>query len=54
MKCAQVTVVLRNAGLSTATLLDANGMPVRELAVARAGEELTVTLPPDVLYVVLR
>ena len=48
------TITLRNAGLSRATLLDVNGNAVRDVPAQAAGGALTVTLPPEAMYVVLR
>lgn len=45
---------LKNAHLATATVCDANGVPVGETPLARHDEQVTVTLPADALYVVLR
>jgi hypothetical protein len=45
---------LRNPILTRATVCDANGMPVRDLAVTRDADGLTVALPSDAIYVVLR
>ena len=48
------TISLTNALLKTATVLDANGMAVRTLAVARRGPNFGMTLPANAMYVVLR
>ncbi len=45
---------LANPGLTAATLLDANGLAVRELEVSGAGTALRLTLPAEAMYVVLR
>jgi hypothetical protein len=47
-------LTLRNPHLRQATVCDANGMPVAEAAVQRDRDQLTVSLPADALYVVLR
>jgi hypothetical protein len=47
------TLVLRNAGLSRATVLDANGMATADLPVAVKDGALTLTLPPDALYIIV-
>lgn len=48
------TFRLRNSALTQATVCDANGMPLREIAVTRDADGIKLTLPPDALYVVLR
>lgn len=48
------TVTVTNPSLETATLLDANGMPVRTVPVTREGATLDVKLPPDTMYLVLQ
>jgi len=48
------SLTVRNPRLATATLLDANGMAVRDLPVTRTGEQLTLELPAEAMYVVLR
>jgi len=48
------TISVRNLHVSKATVCDANGLPVAEAAVERAGKSFTATLPTDALYVVLR
>ena len=51
---ADVTVSLTNAGLTKAVALDPAGFATAaKVQVKREGEKLIVTLPPDVLYVVL-
>ena len=47
------TVAIRNAGLSRATLADANFYAAGEVPVERQGESLLVQLPPNAMYVVL-
>ncbi|MBV9849296.1 MAG: hypothetical protein JO250_06375 [Armatimonadetes bacterium] len=51
---ADVTLTVRNHALKTATLLDANGEAVRSVPTTRAARAVTVKLPPDTLYLVLR
>ena len=46
-------VSIRNAGLSRATALDANGIAVGDVAVSRSDGVLTLTLPNDALYVII-
>ena len=48
------TVTVRNSHVTKATVCDANGLPTRELKLARDGESVSFELPPDALYVVLR
>ena len=48
-----MTIVVRNKDLSQATALDANGMAVGEVPVSRSDGSLTVSIPSDVLYVVI-
>ncbi|MEK7475759.1 MAG: hypothetical protein AAB152_09015 [Candidatus Coatesbacteria bacterium] len=45
------TLVLRSATLRHAVVLDMNGMKIRELKLARSGGAVTLSLPPDALYV---
>ena len=49
-----VTVTLRNPRLTAAVLLDPNGEAIRDLSATAARGALTVVLPPDALYTVLR
>ncbi len=51
---ADGTLSLTNTHLSRATVLDANGMVVREIPLKRQGDVISLTLPPDTLYLVLR
>ncbi len=53
IEAADVHIVLRNAQVKTATALDANGMAVTDIALARTQEGVTFACPPDALYVVL-
>lgn len=48
------TVVVTNATLKAATLLDANGMKVRVVPATRSGANFTVKLPANAMYVVLQ
>lgn len=48
-----VTVAIRNAGLSKATLLDANGYPVKAIPAEALDGALRVKLPRDAMHVVL-
>ncbi len=50
----RATVTVRNGGLAKATLLDINGMAVREVPVSRDGDAITVELPPETMYLVLQ
>jgi hypothetical protein len=51
---AEIAVTLANPALRTATLLDPNGYPVREVPVARNGQSLRVQLPPQTMYLILQ
>lgn len=46
-------VTVQNPSLRRATSLDANGMPTGTLTLKRDGQGVSVTIPPDTLYVVL-
>ncbi len=48
------TVVVSNATLKTATLLDINGMKVRAVPATRSGANFSVKLPANAIYVVLQ
>jgi hypothetical protein len=50
---AQVTLTVTNASLTKATLLDAAGYAAKTVPVTRANGKLTLTLPPNTMYVVL-
>jgi hypothetical protein len=50
---ADVTVTVKNPGLRKATVLDANGMAVQDIAGVNQGGIFTVKLPENALYVVL-
>ena len=49
----RVRVVVQNAKLAKATLLDAGGYAAQDVPVTRDGKSLTVELPPNTLYLVL-
>jgi hypothetical protein len=49
-----ITLSINNPALSTAVLLDANGVAVKELPMSDEGGKKSIKLPPDVLYVVLK
>ena len=51
---ANVTVTVKNPALKTATVLDANGMPVKKMSLTPANGAVTFAFPPDALYVVLQ
>ena len=48
-----VTLVVHNPAITTATLLDTSGYAVRKVKAEQAGDRLTVELPPNALYLVL-
>jgi hypothetical protein len=48
------TLTLRNPHIRRATVCDINARPLRDLPLTRDGDTLTIDLPPDALYVVLR
>lgn len=50
---ADVSIGIRNAQVTTAHVLDANGMPVRQVLVGTANEKRALKFPADALYVVL-
>lgn len=50
---ADITLSIRNAGLTRARVLDANGMPAGETRLEDAGGRKRLKLPADALYVVL-
>jgi hypothetical protein len=50
----KVTLVVKNAGVSKATLLDAGGYAVAEIPMERTGGSVRVQLPPNAMYVVIR
>ncbi len=49
----EMTIALKNKGLTKAVQLDANGYKVREIASKSEGGNIVVKLPADCLYVVL-
>jgi hypothetical protein len=49
----QMTLAVKNARLHKATLLDAAGYPVREIAGTRQGDSFALTLPPNTMYLLL-
>jgi hypothetical protein len=49
-----MTATLKNAGITKATLTDANFYPIGEIPVSRKGGEAEITLPPNAMYVVLQ
>jgi len=53
VKNTEGTVSIKNAGLTKATLADANFYPAGNIPVERDGEKLVVKLPPNAMYVVL-
>ncbi len=50
----QLTLRIRNSKLSSATRLDVNGYPAETVKVQRDGNELSITVPPNTLYLVLQ
>ncbi len=46
-------IVVHNAGLTRATVLDANGMPIAEMPVVKDGNGVKVALPEKALYMCL-
>jgi hypothetical protein len=51
---ARATVTIRNVGLTKATLLDPNGYATSDVPVKRAGETVSVELPKNTMYLILR
>jgi hypothetical protein len=49
-----VTLALKNAEISKALVLDANGMPTEEVPLATSGARKTLKFPANALYVVLQ
>jgi hypothetical protein len=49
-----VKLTLKKTAVTTATLLDVSGYAVKEIPVKREGSGLTVDLPANAMYVVLR
>jgi hypothetical protein len=50
---ADITLALDNLNLTKARVLDANGMPVKEVPLTKVGGWTRLRFPPDALYVVL-
>ena len=50
---AQAQVRINNAGLTSATALDANGMPICAVSLKRSREAVRLDLPRDSLYVIV-
>ncbi|HEX9996060.1 MAG TPA: GDSL-type esterase/lipase family protein [Abditibacterium sp.] len=48
---ASMTVSIANASLKRARLLDVNMMPIKDVPVRRAGNNLQIVLPPNALYI---
>lgn len=51
---ARLKVTVRNPGLTSASVLDANGNVVKKLTLERTANAVSFTFPEDALYVVLR
>jgi len=51
---ADLTLSVRNPTLRTAVVLDANGMPVRRIALRPTSGAVSLPFPPDALYVILQ
>jgi hypothetical protein len=49
----QVGLVVRNPALTRATLLNPAGYPVEEVPGTRAGDDFSITLPPNAMYLIL-
>ncbi len=49
-----LVVSIKNPSVSTATVLDMNGMPRGQVKLQRGGEAATFTMPADAMYVVLQ
>jgi hypothetical protein len=50
----QARLTLANPGITRATRLDPHGYPTQDVAITRQGDRVTLTLPPNTLYLVLR
>ena len=50
----KATITVNNARLTKATLLDVNGYAAGDVPAATSGGKLTLKLPPNAMYVVLR
>ncbi len=53
VESARLQVTIDNPTLVRATALDLNGMPMRAVALERSATAVTLTFPPDALYVVV-
>jgi len=51
---AQLEVVIDNPALTTATALDMNGMPIKDVPLRRNAQRLEFSFPDSAMYVVLR
>jgi hypothetical protein len=51
---ADLSVAIRNLGLSSATVLDMNGMALATVSLERSSEQVVFRFPPAAMYVVLR
>jgi hypothetical protein len=51
---ADITVTIRNAKVTKARVLDANGMPVQDAELQATGAGKTLKFPPNALYVILQ
>jgi hypothetical protein len=49
-----VTLTLKNTEITKARVLDANGMPTKEVPLATSADRNTLKFPADALYVVLQ
>lgn len=50
----RATIQLQNGQLTTATLLDANGVPTGQQRLTKSGDSVTLKLPTDAMYIILR
>ncbi len=50
----RAVLTVRNRTVSKATLLDINGVPVRDVGADRSGGRMRVELPPETMYLMLR
>ncbi|MEZ6126551.1 MAG: hypothetical protein R3C49_25800 [Planctomycetaceae bacterium] len=51
---AEIDLTLNNSVITTATQLDANGLPVKDLPLQRATSGVQLKLPADAMYMLLR
>lgn len=51
---ADLTITLRNQKITKARVLDANGMPVKDIDLQAGATNRKFAFPPDALYVVLQ